>query len=84
MRRGQIPSQRVHWGDAGASEEAETQPHQDFQHLPGEAVAGEWPKASQTPVQGPRQEDWLSMDYEPDGVQVQGERQDFPPIGGTE
>jgi hypothetical protein len=24
------------------------------------------------------------MDYEPDGVQVQGERQDFPPIGGTE
>jgi len=42
VRRGQVPPQRVHRGDADPSEEAEAQPDQKLQYLPGEAAAGEW------------------------------------------
>lgn len=38
-------------GDQSAPEEAEAQPHQDVQHLPGEAAAGE---SGSGAIQGPR------------------------------
>jgi len=45
VRRGQIPTQRVHRGDADPAQEAEAQPNQKLQQLPGETITCEY-KAS--------------------------------------